>query len=145
MQTQSGPVRPKAYWVVAFLALVWNLVGLAMFYAQMTLEPSRLAALTEAERQVYLATPTWVNIAFGIAVAGGVLGALGLLLRRRWAVAMFGISLLAILVQFLGAYLSTPAWQAFGAAGLLMPVLLLVIAGFLWSYARRCAVRGWLR
>ena len=48
-------------------------------------------------------------------------------------------------VQILGAYLVTPAWAAYGAAGLLMPVLLLAIAAALWSYARKAAARGWLR
>ncbi|WP_037073935.1 hypothetical protein [Pseudoxanthomonas suwonensis] len=145
MQTQTVASRPTAYWLVAILALVWNLIGVAMFYMQVTMDDTRLAGLTELQRQVYQATPAWVNVAFAFAVFGGLLGAIGLLVRRRWAVTMFGISLLALLVQFLGAYLVTPAWAAYGAAGLAMPLLLLVIAAFLWSYARRALARGWLR
>ncbi len=145
MQTQTVASRPPAYWLVAILALVWNLIGVAMFYIQVTMDDTRLAGLTELQRQVYQATPAWVNVAFAFAVFGGLLGAIGLLVRRRWAVTMFGISLLALLVQFLGAYLVTPAWAAYGAAGLAMPLLLLVIAAFLWSYARRALARCWLR
>lgn len=145
MQTHSGPARPRAFWWVAVLALAWNLIGLAMFGMQVTMDEAQLAALSEADRQVYLATPLWVEVAFGFAVIGGVLGALGLLLRRRWAVSMFAISLLALLVQFAGAYLATPAWQAYGAAGLAMPALLLVVALALLAYARRAAAGGWLR
>jgi hypothetical protein len=145
MQTNTGPVRSKAFFWVAILALVWNLIGLAMFWMQVTMDPARLATLPAPQQQVYLATPGWVNVAFAFAVLGGVLGALGLLLRRRWAVPMFQVSLLGLLVQTAGAYLVTPAWRAFGAAGLAMPVLLLVIALALLFYARRCAVRGWLR
>ena len=145
MQTQSGPVRPKAYWWVAILALVWNLLGLAMFVMQVTMDQARLATLPEVDRQIFLATPAWLNAMFGIGVIGGVLGALGLLLRRRWAVPMFQVSLLGLLVQMAGAYLVTPAWSAYGPAGLAMPVLLLAIALALLFYARRCAARGWLR
>ena len=47
MQTQSGPVRPKAYWWVAILALLWNLLGLAMFVMQVTMDEARLATLPE--------------------------------------------------------------------------------------------------
>ncbi|KAF1694583.1 hypothetical protein CSC64_03995 [Pseudoxanthomonas koreensis] len=130
---------------VAILALVWNLIGLAMFWMQVTMDSARLATLPAPQQQVYLATPGWVNVAFAFAVIGGVLGALGLLLRRRWAVPMFQVSLLGLLVQFVGAYLVTPAWQAYGAAGLAMPVLLLVIALALLFYSRRCTARGWLR
>lgn len=145
MQTRSGPLRPRAYWWVASLALVWNLAGLAMFWAQVNMDESRLATLAEADRQIYLATPPWMNVAFAFAVIGGVLGALCLLLRRRWAVPMFAVSLLAMLVQFGGAYLVTPAWQAYGAAGLAMPGLVLVIGLALLACSRRWRARGWLR
>ena len=145
MQTQTVASRPTAYRLLAILALVWNLIGVAMFYVQVTMDDTRLATLTELQRQVYQATPAWVDVAFAFAVFGGLLGAIGLLVRRRWAVTMFGISLLALLVQFLGAYLVTPAWAAYGAAGLAMPLLLVVVAAFLWSYARRALARGWLR
>ena len=70
---------------------------------------------------------------------------MGLLLRRRWAVPMFAISLLALLVQFGGAYLVTPAWQAYGIAGLAMPGLVLVIALALLVYSGRWRASGWLR
>ncbi|MBO9717393.1 MAG: hypothetical protein J7507_11450 [Pseudoxanthomonas sp.] len=145
MQTRSGPLRPRAYWWVASLALVWNLAGLAMFWAHVNMDESRLATLAEADRQIYLATPPWMNVAFAFAVIGGVLGALCLLLRRRWAVPMFAVSLLAMLVQFGGAYLVTPAWQAYGAAGLAMPGLVLVIGLALLACSRRWRARGWLR
>ena len=61
MQTQSGPARPRAYGWVAVLALVWNLVGAAMFWLHVTMDPARLATLGEADQAVYLATPPWVT------------------------------------------------------------------------------------
>lgn len=145
MQTQSGPMRPKAYWWVAILALVWNLLGLAMFVVQATMDEARLATLPEAERQIFLATPGWLFATFAVAVIAGVLGALGLLLRRRWAVPMFAVSLLAVVVQFAGDYALTPVWQAYGPAGLAMPVLVMLIALALWWYSGRCRAGGWLR
>ena len=145
MQTQSGVARPRTYWAIVVLALAWNLSGLAMFFVQVTMDGDRLRQLPEAQQAVHLATPGWVNLAFAFAVIGGVLGALCLVARRRWAVPMFAVSLLAMLVQILGAYLVTPAWAAFGVAGLAMPVLLLGIAFALWAYARHCTAVGWLR
>ena len=68
-----------------------------------------------------------------------------LVLRRRWAVPMFQVSLLGLLVQMVGAYAVTPAWAAFGPAGLAMPALLLVVAVALLLYARRAREGGWLR
>ncbi|MGN7833708.1 hypothetical protein ACTJI2_19055 [Pseudoxanthomonas sp. 22568] len=136
--------RSKGFWLVAVLALIWNLIGVAMFWMQVNMSAEALAAMTEQQRQVYEATPMWLNVAFAIAVFGGVLGAIGMLMGKRWAVTMFFVSLLALLVQMIGAYLVTPAWDAYGVAGLVMPAVLIVIALLFWRYAQKCMVRGWL-
>ncbi|WP_368566259.1 hypothetical protein [Pseudoxanthomonas sp. UTMC 1351] len=144
MDNSLASVRPKSFWVIAIVALLWNLLGVAMFLMQVTASPEIVAAMPAKQRQVYEATPAWLNIAFAIAVFGGVLGALGLLLKKRWAVTFFLISLLALLAQIVGAYAATPVWEAYGLAGLAMPVLLVVIALLLWVYARKATIRGWL-
>jgi hypothetical protein len=146
MKMDNNPVsvRPKSFWVIAIVALLWNLLGVAMFLMQATASPEMVAAMPAEQRQVHEATPGWLNIAFAIAVFGGVIGALGLLLKKRWAVTFFLVSLLALLAQIVGAYATTPVWEAYGPAGLAMPVLLVVIALLLWVYARKATIRGWL-
>ena len=64
------------------------------------------------QRQILEATPTWVNVAYGVAVFGGVLGAIGLLMKKRWAVTFFLLSLVGLVAQMLGTFLVTPAWTA---------------------------------
>lgn len=144
MDNSLASVRPKSFWLIAIVALLWNLLGVAMFIMQIAASPETVAAMPAEQRQVYEATPAWLNIAFAVAVFGGVIGALGLLLKRRWAVTFFLISLLALLAQIVGAYAVTPVWEAYGPAGLAMPVLLVVIALLLWVYARKATIRGWL-
>ena len=73
MQTRNEAVRPRAYWWIAVLALAWNLIGLAMFFAQAMLDGEQVLQLPEAQRAVHLATPGWVNLAFAFAVIGGIL------------------------------------------------------------------------
>ena len=144
MNTTNVVPRRWTYWVIAFVALVWNLIGLAMFVVQVRLTPGMVAAMPAAQQQVHAATPAWINIAFGVAVVFGVLGSLALLLRKRLAPPLFMVSLLAIVVQMVGAYAVTPAWQAYGPAGLAMPAMLVVIAVYLYWYARKAAGNGWL-
>ena len=74
----------------------------------------------------------------------GVMGALGMLLKKKWAATMFLLSLIALLVQMIGAYVATPAWSAYGPVGLVMPAVLLAIALFLLWYANKAQARGWL-
>ncbi|CAN7230979.1 hypothetical protein LJR168_003260 [Pseudoxanthomonas sp. LjRoot168] len=142
--TTTATKRSVGYWIVAVFALVWNLIGVAMWYLQVSMTPEQLAAMPEAQRQVYEGTPGWINIVFAVAVFGGVLGALGLLMKKRWAGTMFLLSLIALLVQMIGAYVVTPAWAAYGPVGLMMPVVLLLIALFLLWYANKAKARGWL-
>jgi hypothetical protein len=129
--------RPKAHGLIAGAALAWNLLGLAMFAMQMSMSPGQVAALPAPDRSVVEATPGWLTAAFGVATGAGVLGSIGLLLRQRWAVPSLAVSLVALFVQIGGAYLVTPAWAASGAAGLVLPVLLVAVGALLVRYARR--------
>lgn len=122
---------------IAGAALAWNLLGLALFAMRVTMTPERVAALSPADRAMVDGTPGWVLVAFGTAVVTGVLGSVGLLARRRWAAAAFAVSLAALLVQVVGTFAATPAWSAYGPAGLFMPALLLAVAVFLWRHAGR--------
>lgn len=140
----TNPV-PVSFRVISVLALLWNLVGVAMFFLQTGMSAEQIAALPDAQRVVYEAMPPWLAIFYGLGVFGGALGALGLLLRRRWAMPLFAISLAAVLVQMIAVYVLTPAWEASGAGGLPMTLLIIGIAIFLFWYARRASSRGWLR
>ena len=133
----SLPPNPRTHLWIAAAALVWNLLGVMAFVMQVSMSPEQVAALPAADRAVYEATPAWLTAAFALAVGGGVLGSIGLLLRQQWAVAAFTVSLVALVVQVAGGYMVTPAWTASGVAGAVMPALLLAIAIALLWYARR--------
>ncbi|MDH5835286.1 hypothetical protein [Luteimonas kalidii] len=136
---------PTLYRVIAIAAFAWNLTGIAMFHLQTSLDAAQIAALPPAQQAVYAAMPPWLDIVYAIAVFGGALGALGLLLRRRWAIPLFALSLAAVLVQMIAIYALTPAWEASGVSGLPMTLLIVGIAAFLLWYARLAAARDWLR
>lgn len=141
MKTSNAPASLR---VIAWLALFWNLVGVVMFIMQTGLSAEQVAAMPDERRMVYEAMPAWLTVAYAVGVFGGALGAFGLLLRRRWAVAAFAASLAAVVANMVGIYVHTPAWQVSGAAGLPLGILLIAIAGFLFWYARRAAACGWI-
>ena len=132
--------NPRTHMWIALAALAWNLLGLMAFVMQVSMSAEQVAALPAADRAVHDATPSWLTIAFALAVGGGVLGSIGLLLRQRWAITAFAVSLAALVVQIGGGYLVTPMWQASGAPGAAFPAVLLAIAVALLSYARRLNV-----
>lgn len=133
------PARRTTHMVIASAALLWNLIGLGLFVHRVTMSAATIAALPPADRAMVEGTPGWVLVAFGVAVVTGVLGSVGLFLRAGWTSSAFAVSLGALLVQVVGTFAATPAWAAYGAAGLVMPALLLIIACALWRYAQRRA------
>ena len=131
--------------IVGMLALLWNLVGVAAFLMQRVLPAEALQAMPPERRAVHEATPAWLYVFYGLATFGGALSALGLLLRRRWAAPAFLVALLALLLQIVAGYATTPAWALGGVASLGFPVLLVGVAIALLLFARRMAARDILR
>jgi hypothetical protein len=62
------------------------------------------AAIPEAYRAVINGRPTWATVSFAIAVFGGVLGCLLLLIRKSAALYVFIASLLGVIVIVIHAF-----------------------------------------
>jgi hypothetical protein len=136
---------PAWFWIVAVLALLWNLFGLAMFYMQYTASPEQLAQLPEAQRNLQEALPGWVWVVNGIATIAGTLGALLLLVRKRLALPVFWVSLIAVLVLFGYCLFPGRMLEVMGAAQALpMPIVVTVVAALLVWFARKAIARGWI-
>lgn len=135
--------RPPAWFrPVAVLALLWNLYGVFMYLVQVGLMG---AGEPPAEPTPADATPLWVTAAFSIAVFAGALGALGLLLLKRWAGPLLILSLLAVLAWDVWVFLISDAAAETEGAPALVPIVVTVIAILLVWMASVGSKRGWLR
>lgn len=83
---------PKWFKVVAFVALLWNLLGCVAFVSELRLTPEAVSKLSAAQQAMYAARPIWSVAATGVAVVGGALGCIGLILCKRWAYPLLGIT-----------------------------------------------------
>ncbi len=137
---------PTWYWFVAGLALVWMLFGLYALYLDPAISQASRATMSEAQLRLIDARPGWFIGIYAVAIISGLLGAIGLLLRKGWSVPMFGLSLLAVIVQFGYLYLVLDAIGILGAAEAIpFPLVIFAIGvALLWfaTYARR---RGWFQ
>ena len=132
---------PGWFWVVSSIALLWNVVGVVAFIGQMTMDP---ASLPPDQMAFYETTPLWATIAFAVAVFGGTLGCIGLLLRKSWAFLMLAICLLGIVVQIGHSIFIGNGIEVFGPAGLVLPALTFTIGVALVWFARYSGDQGWL-
>ena len=132
------------FWIIGGAALVWNLIGLTFYIEQVTMTPEALTKFTEDIQNFYLATPVWANAAFAIAVNAGILGSALMLLRKKWAVPMFMLSMAGIVVQDIDAFVLRDAFSIVGVGSLIVPSMVFVIGIALILYSRSAQARGWL-
>lgn len=133
---------PRSFWIIAALLGLWELIGVAAYLGQVNVD---VAALEPEVRALYEARPVWAIAAFAIAVWGGLIAAVLLLLRRRQARLFFAISLIAAVITFVHSLFLSDAMAVMGAGAMIMPILVIVIGSFAVWYARRAATQGWIR
>lgn len=129
-----------SFWVIGTIALIWNVMGVINFFVQMNADA--LTAYRESERAIVEGRPAWATGAFAIAVFGGALGCLLLLLRKSAAYYLFIASLLGVIVTMthtLGVGIDFGLGEILGI--ILMP---LVVAAFLIWYSKQAESKGWI-
>jgi hypothetical protein len=125
-----------SFWVIGACALVWNLIGLVLYYSHVSMTPDALEGFTQAQQAFFNTTPVWATSAYAVAVTAGVLGSLFLLLRKAWAVPLFVLSLIGIVVQDLHAFVLSNGLEVWGTGGIYLPVIVIVVAIALVVYSR---------
>ena len=136
---------PVWFWIVATLAMLWNLAGLAAFAMHLMITPEQIAQLPEAHQRLYTEAPEWLNVAFGMAVVGGALASLMLLLRNLFAPVLFSLSLVGVLAQQSYQFLMSDTFEVLGKDAMIMPLVVLTLAIFLLWFSLSCKNRGLLR
>lgn len=146
MATTVGSDRvPGWYWAVAAVALLWEAMGCYAYVTQVSMDSAALAQLPAEQREIWMAMPGWAVGAYAVAVWAGLLGAVGLLLRRSWAKLAFAASLIAVIVQFGWSFLATPILRSMGASAALFPAFILIVTALLLWFSGHATRRGWLR
>lgn len=136
---------PWWYWAAAIIALLWTGLGVFAWSTDLTVDPTRLAELPDGQRQLYENRPSWLIIVYGVAVFSAFLGAVGLLLRKRWVTTLFLLSLVAVVVQFGYVLLAMDAIALLGPAqALSFPIMIFLFGVFLLWFARYARRHGWI-
>ncbi len=135
---------PIWYWIVAGLALLWNIMGLVAFFMQVTMSEETLSAMPPADQVMYENIPTWATIAFAVAVIAGTIGSIGLLLRKKWAHPIFLLSLIGVIIQQIHIFFISGIMKTAEAPSMVMPAMILLIAILLLFFSKKMIRQGWL-
>ena len=137
---------PLHFWIVAGLSLLWNAFG-AFDYTMTNLRDAAYLANFPPGMMDYIdAMPLWATAAWALGVWGAVAGSVLLLLRSRYAVAAFAVSLLGLAVSTIHQWTmpQRPEWMT-DPMMLAMNGLIWVAAIFLLFYALAMHRRGVLK
>ena len=129
-----------SFWAIGTFALFWNGMGVLNYFMQM--DPASLSSFPESHRAIIENRPAWATGAFAIAVFGGVIGCLLLLLKKSAAIYLFIASLLGTIVVTTHALGMTSHFRLFEIT--LMIILPVVVSIFMIWYAKWSISKGWI-
>ena len=139
-----GTVRtPRHLWVVGVLAVLWNAIGAFDYAMTQTKNATYMSAYSAEQLEYFYGFPAWVVAFWALAVWGGVLGSVLLLLRKRLAVLVFLVSFVAMVITTFHNYVLSNGMEIFGDVGsnVFTAVIFLVALG-LFLYARAMDKKG---
>ena len=146
-ETQETPAKrtPRHLWVVGGIALLWNAMGAMDYVMTQTKNEAYMSQFAAEKLSFYYGMPAWTVATWAIAVWGGVLGAVLLLARRRLAVWVFLVSLIAMATTAFQNYVLSNGMEVVGDAfSLGFTAVIFLIALSLFLYARSLHKRGML-
>ena len=143
---------PVHLWITGATALLWNGFGCfdylmtrmrnTDYLAEMmpTVDPNAVLAWVDA-------FPVWAQFGWGLGVWGGLIGAILLLARSRWAVLAMGLSFVGALLGLGYQAVAAPplAGMEDSTAAAVMPYVIIGVALVLFVYARAMRAKGVLR
>ncbi|NND16858.1 MAG: hypothetical protein HKN89_11120 [Eudoraea sp.] len=143
---ENSSTKPNVwFWIISIVGLIWNGLGAMNYLAQRNLSNEYKEAITAEQLAIVESSPAWITSAFALAVWGGILGCIALLLRKKWAKPILLISLIGILVQMFYNWFMTNSVEAFGTVqGIVIPALVILIGIGLYLFAKSGIRKGWL-
>jgi hypothetical protein len=144
MSMQSTKL-PVWFWVIAVAGLLWTLMGVASYVMDVTMSEEALAAMPQAQRDIYATRPSWVVGLYAVAVFGALIGAIALVMRKSFAVPFFGVSLAAVVVQMAYVLFGMSVIATLGVTAAIFPAVIVVIGALLLWFSMQSKSKGWLK
>jgi len=138
-ERETGSVH-WSFWVIGAVALVWNAMGVLNLIMQMN--PDVLATYPESHQTIVANQTGWIAASVTVAIIGGTIGCVLLLLRKAGAVYLFYASLIGTIIVV--AHTLSLSIELSASDIVMIIVMPVVVAALLAWYSRWTAMRGWI-
>ena len=136
---------PGWFWAAAVAALLFEALGCFFYLVEVKMTSADMAALPLDQKAMLEARPGWYYVTFAIAVWVGLIGSIGLLLRRAWAAPLLLISLIFAIIQFSSVVIVPAMRDATPSDALAVPIGVIIACYVIWQFAKLAKRRNWLR
>ena len=134
---------PRHLWVVGIVALLWNAMGAMDYLMTQTQNPEYMAQFTPEQLEFFYGLPIWVVATWAIAIWGGILGCILLLLRKALAVLVFLVSWLSMVITSFHNFILSNGLEIMGDPfSLVFTAMIFLVALALFLYARAMREKG---
>ncbi|MBT8123874.1 MAG: hypothetical protein KJO81_03505 [Gammaproteobacteria bacterium] len=137
MTISSRTKAPWHLWVIGIIALLWNAMGAVDYFLSQTKNEAYMKMFTPEQLEFFYSFPSWSVALWAIAVWGGLLGCILLLLRNKLAASVFLVSLICIVINTIYIYAFSNGMEVMGGAfELAFSAAIFLVAVFLYFYSK---------
>ena len=151
MATAAQSRTPMHLWIIGGIAALWGAFGGYDYIMTRMRDTEYLAGMMPGvDPNAFLdwidVFPIWADFGWGLGVWAGLVGAVLLLIRNRYAVWALGLSFVGAVLGLGYQIIAAPPLEgAEGPMFTVMPYIIILIAVGLFGYARAMEKRGVLR
>ena len=127
-----------------YAAIAWNLIGVMQYLMHVSTTPEQLAMMPVAQRDLLMAMPAWADAAFAVAVFGGTIGSVLMLMKKALAVQLFVISMAGVLAQNYYSFFMSNAIEVMGPAAVAVPAVVFTIGALLIWFSLVAKKNAWI-
>ncbi|GMN03164.1 hypothetical protein [Erythrobacter sp. MTPC3] len=145
MNRLGQPKTPWHLWVIGVVSLLWNAGGAAS-YTMTELGMLEGMEMPPEQLKYFYSFPAWAVAFWALGVWGCLFGSIALLFRSKWAVTLYGISIVGLIGTTVYQRLFSDFPESMDTAGqTLFAVAIWVITIGLFLYSSRMKRAGVLR
>ncbi len=126
-----------SFWVICAFGIIWNAMSCMNFVMQFN--PEILNKYPDEARKLVETRPAWSTMAFAVAVFGGLVGDILLILKRKLAFYVFIVAVLGIAITNIHTLQITSSPNILLGSGMSFLIGLF----FIW-YVTFCKNKSWL-
>ncbi len=133
---------PVHLWIVGVLTLLWNIMGAFDYLASQLELEFYMSKFTPELLAYFYGFPKWAVAGWAFGVWGALAGSIGLLMRRKWSVWAFAVSLAGLVVNSIYTLVLSNGLEIMGPGSLPFTVMIWLVAIFLLVYSWKLEKNG---